>query len=68
MNQKAKNVVEKREIFKFSIDFNFWAKKALDQDPESGIRICIKIKTWIRIRIKADADPKHCFRNRPYST
>jgi len=57
-------MLEKLEIFKFSIDFNFWVKKALDQDPESGIwiqiQIRIKIKPWIRIRINAYADPKHC--------
>ena len=31
------------------------------QGPESGIRIRIhiKMKPWIRIRIKAYADPKH---------
>jgi len=65
MNQKAKQVQEKLKIWeKNSIDFNFWANKTLDQDPESGIRIriLIKIKPWmrIRIRIKAYADPKHC--------
>jgi len=59
MNQKVKKVIEKLEIKKMSIDFNFWAKKTLDQDPKSGIRIRFKIKPWIRIRIKAYADPKH---------
>jgi len=48
--QKTKKVLEKLNIKKkISIDFNFWAKKTLYQDPESGIRI----------RIEAYADPKH---------
>jgi len=38
MNKKAKKVLEKLKILKISIDLNFWAKKALDQDPESRIR------------------------------
>ena len=68
MNHKAKKVQEKLDITKNSIDFNFWAKKALDQDLESGIgiRTRMKIKPWIRIRIriKAYADPKHWFKLR----
>jgi len=38
MNQKAKKVQEKLDIKKTSIDFNFWANKTLDQDPESTKR------------------------------
>jgi len=36
MNKKAKKVLGNSKFLKFSIDFNFWAKKALVQDPESG--------------------------------
>jgi len=57
-------------FLKFSIDLKFLAKKALDQDPESGIRIRIKIKPWIRIRIsiKAYADQKHCINYNLFDT
>ena len=41
-----------------SIDFNFRAKKTLDQDPESGIQ---NPESGIWIRINAFADPKYCF-------
>jgi len=51
MNQKAKKCWKNRTIKKTN-DFNFWAKKTLDLDPESIIRIRIKIKPCIRIRIK----------------
>jgi len=55
--------VQDKLYIKKTIDFNFWAKKNLDHDPEYRIRIPIririKIKPWIRIRFKAYADPKH---------
>jgi len=38
LNQKAKKVLEKLNIKKNAIDFYFWAKKTLDQDPGSRIR------------------------------
>jgi len=47
------------EIFKL---FLFLGSRI--QNPESGIRIRIKMKPWIRIRIKAYADPKHCLKLR----
>jgi len=47
IKQKRKNARKLEKIPIFSI--------------ESGIRIRIKIKPWIRIRIKAFADPQHCF-------
>jgi hypothetical protein len=36
MNQKAKSARTTEQINKNSNDFNFWAKKTLYQDPESG--------------------------------
>jgi len=36
MSQKAKKCKKNSALKKVSIDFYFWAKKTLDQDPESG--------------------------------
>ena len=62
MNQKAKKVLEKLDNEKMFTMFLIFGQKRpwiRIRNPESEIRIRIKIKPWIRIRIKAYANPKH---------
>jgi len=45
MTWKQKKVKKLEFFLKFSIYFYFWQQNPLDQDPESGILIPMKIKT-----------------------
>ncbi len=52
---------------KFSCKIKFFATLKSHHDPDldplfgSWIRICIEIKSWIRIRIGTNVDSQHCF-------
>jgi hypothetical protein len=61
---KEKNKIQEKfkNFYNFLIILIVGQKRPLDQDPESESEILIRIrmKPWIRIRIKAYADLKHC--------